>query len=101
MKIHRVGGQVLAQRLIVDVEIKRIDVSSSFVGHRDARPLVKRHWEKRIQRFIRGHGERSRFKKEVVAKTETKKIADWSLDTWRGFVVPIHSQDEFLEVIFF
>ena len=35
MEIHGVGGKVLIQRLVVDVEIKRVDIFLPFIGDCD------------------------------------------------------------------
>src|ERR1700691_4155476 len=99
MEIHGVHRKVCFPGLIVDVEIKRIDICASFIADGDAGPLAKRHQEKRVQGLIRGHGQWSRFKLKVISQSESEKVPDWSLNTCRRFTVPIHPQDEFFQVI--
>jgi hypothetical protein len=52
VKVQRASGEVFFQSLIVDIEIKRVNIFLPFIGYCDAGSLPKRHGEKTVQSLI-------------------------------------------------
>ena len=99
VKVESSLWERLGVRAIVKVEIEGIHFLLAFVGNGDARMLLKRHEEKRVQSFVAADGEKFGFPPMVFAEAEAKKITQRSFDTRSCFVVPVDSQHKFLEVV--
>src|SRR2546430_1517772 len=99
VEIERVRRQGLVVSAVVHVEVERAHFSWSFVPNRDAGVFLKGHGEKTIQSFIRAHRKRNCLIQKVVAQAKTEEIANGSFDAGRGLTVPVHAQNELLQVI--
>src|SRR5208282_332309 len=87
--------------LAVNVVIERVQFLLALVFDRDSSVLLKWQREIRVYGVIRRGGERQRLVGEIFPQPEAEEIADGSFDAGRRFAVPIHSDDNFFEVIHF
>src|SRR5260221_13858931 len=63
--------------------------------------LAEGHGEKAVQGLVSANRQRCRLIKKIVAGAEAEEIPDWSFDARRGLAVPVHSQDDSLQVLLF
>src|SRR5579862_2426318 len=99
MKVKLVRSQRLAVSPVVDVEVKRISLDRAFVRYRNPRVLLKRHGKEAIQRLVRTDLQRRRLIRVILAQPEPVKVADRSLYTRGGLAIPIHAQNQRLQMI--
>src|ERR1700749_2155928 len=88
MEIKRVCRQGVRERTIVEVVVKRLDLSLPLIRNRNQRVLLKRHWEKAVERFLTRDRQKLRLPRVIFAQPKPKKIAQWSLDGRRRLTVP-------------
>src|SRR5947209_542915 len=59
----------------------------------------KRHWEVRVERFFGSYCQKRGLIHGVRAEPQTKEVADGCFYARLALAVPIHPQDNFLQVI--
>ena len=98
VKVERVCGQSLRVGAVVDVEIERVHFAPPLVRHCDSGVAREGHGEEGIQRLVRAYGQRNGLIEEIIAQALPEEIADGRFDARRRLAVPVHAQDQFLQV---
>ena len=84
---------------VVEIEIERKNFALSFISQRDAGVLLKGHGKKRVQGAIVRDGKKLGFPDVIVTKAQPEEIAQGSLGTREAFAIPVHAQNQFLQMI--
>ncbi len=101
VEIEDAFGQRMSIGAIVEIVVEELELLAAFVGDRDARVFLERHREEAVERAVVGNGKKLGLPDVVVAEAKAEKIAERGFDAWCRLVVPVHAEDDALEMIRF
>src|SRR6185437_16938210 len=99
MEIQRSRRQRVRVGAVVDIVVESENRLLAFIGNSDARVMRKRHGKEAVQRIVVSNRKHLRLPGVVFAKSKAEKVTNRRLDAWIRLSIPIHTQNDALEVI--